>query len=80
MIGPMSTTATEAPIAPSELLRRLRAAADTYEEHVEGARIAKERRDELIVQAADEEGHSGGTLARAARLSRTSIIRVLGEH
>lgn len=74
------TASADQLIGPSELLRRLRTAADIYEEHVEGARIAKQRRDELIVEAADTEGHSHPTIAHHARLSRTSVIRVLAEN
>lgn len=80
---PMTTIETpqlDGPIGPSNLGIRLRHAADTYEEHREAARIAKERRDELIVAGYEQEAMSHAQLAHYARISRPRIVAILGEN
>lgn len=68
----------DAPIGPTPAGRRIRAAADVYEELREGLEMAKERRDEAIVRARDEDGLSYNDLARYGRLSKSRVIAILG--
>lgn len=72
-----ATTLDDAPIGPSPYTLRLRAAADTVEELEEQLRIARDRRDELIVRGYDDEGMTYGHIARHTRLSRARIIAII---
>jgi hypothetical protein len=76
-----ATTSTQAdgPVtAGTTFTKRLRAAADACEELEEQLSIARARRNELIAQGYDDEGMSYGHIAKHTRLSRPSIIKIMG--
>jgi hypothetical protein len=56
---------------------RLRAAANTVEELEEQLRIERDRRNELIVAAIDDEGMTYGQVAQHTRLSRARVIAII---
>lgn len=72
-----TTTQVDAPIGPTAFTARLRASADTCEELEEQLRIAKDRRNELIVRGYDDEGMTYGHIAKQTRLSRARIIAII---
>lgn len=77
------TTSVEGPeSAPNDQRwrARLTAAADDVEAKTEAARLARELRDDLIVEACDHAGHSHTDVARWARVSRARITEILGQH
>lgn len=67
-----STNTTDA-----TMTTQLRAAADECEELEELLNIARDRRNEIIGAAHDDEGMSYGDIARYARLSRARVIAIM---
>lgn len=62
----------------SAIRRRIRAAADEYEETRQALELCKERRDEAIIAGRDEEQLSYPTLAIDSHLSRARVIAIVG--
>jgi len=56
---------------------RITAASDDVEACTEALKVARQRRDELIVEAIDSEGHPLNEVARWARLARSRVARIL---
>lgn len=70
-------TQDDAPVGLTDFGQRLRAAADECEELEEALRVAKDRRNELIVEGHDEQAMTYGHLAKHTRLSRARIIAII---
>jgi DNA-directed RNA polymerase specialized sigma subunit len=63
----------------TDLEARLTATAQEIDDNLEALRVARERRDRLVVQAIDEQIMSTKAIARVARISQSRVMGILAD-
>jgi hypothetical protein len=63
----------------ANLPERIRASRDRLDGLTEASKKERQQRNELIVEAVDHGGVSAADAARAAGLTQTQVLRILGD-
>lgn len=74
------TTTDDPPTRPATIATRLSSCRDRIDELQEQLAQERQRRDQLVVDAHDDEGIGYKTIARLAGISKSRVIAILAAH
>lgn len=74
------TTTDEPPTRPATIAARLGSCRDRLDELQEQLDQERHRRDQLVVEARDDEAMGYKTIARLAGISKSRVIAILAAH